>query len=130
MPEFSIIALIKLLRQNISTNDHSFIEVTSLELPPITVTSFKMLYTVFRYETVQEKSYNKTYVTSKDSYYPAHLCSLIRAFANHMCLLQPSDYPKTDKQEPLPYWVDEQAYPSLCWLHRSYCRFCCVLAHM
>ena len=26
--------------------------------------------------------------------------------------------------------MDVQADLSLCWLHRSYCRFCCVLAHM
>ena len=25
--------------------------------------------------------------------------------------------------EPLPYWVDVQVDPSLCWPHRSYCRF-------
>ena len=31
---------------------------------------------------------------------------------------------------PLPYWVDVQADLSLCWLHKSYCRFCLVLDHM
>ena len=34
-----------------------------------------------------------------------------------------------DKQEPLPYWVDVQVDLSLCWSHRSYCRFCHVLTH-
>ena len=45
-----------------------------------------------------------------------------------MCLLQSPGYPKRDKREPLPYWVDVQADPSLCWSHRSYCRFCRALA--
>ena len=58
-----------------------------------------------------------------------HTCSLIRVFADHMCLLQPPGYPKTDKQEPLPYCVDVQADLSLCCSHRSYCRFCPMLAH-
>ena len=51
-------------------------------------------------------------------------------FADCMCSLQPPGYPKRDKLEPLAYWVDVQADPSLCWLHRSYCRFCPVLPHM
>ena len=47
-----------------------------------------------------------------------------------MCLLQPPGYPKRDKREPLLYWVDVQADPSLCRSHRSYCRFCCALAQI
>ena len=35
-----------------------------------------------------------------------------------------------DKQEPLPYWVDVKVDLSHCWPHRSYCRFCCVLAQI
>ena len=35
---------------------------------------------------------------------------LIRIFAYRMCLLQPPGYPKRDKREPLPHWVDAQAY--------------------
>ena len=42
-------------------------------------------------------------------------------FADQLCLLQPLGYPKRDKQEPLPYWVDAQADLSLCRSHRSYC---------
>ena len=34
------------------------------------------------------------------------------------------------KRESLPYWVDVQAGLSLCWLHRSYYRFCLMLAQM
>ena len=30
----------------------------------------------------------------------------------------------------LPYWMDVQADPSLCWSHRSYCRFYCALAYL
>ena len=55
-------------------------------------------------------------------------CSLIRVFAERMCLLRPPDYPKKDKWELLPYWVDVEAYLNLCWSHRSYCRFCHPLA--
>ena len=58
---------------------------------------------------------------------PARARSLIRVFANRMCLIQPPGYPKRDKWEPLPYWVDLQADLSLFWPHRSYCRFCCAL---
>ena len=57
------------------------------------------------------------------------ICSLIRVFAYRMCLLHPSGYPKRDKQEPLPCWLDVQADLSLCWSHRSYCRFC-AMAHL
>ena len=62
--------------------------------------------------------------------WPAHARSLIRPFADRMCLLQPPGYPERDKREPLPYWVDVQADPSLCWSHRSYCRLCRALTHI
>ena len=75
------------------------------------------------------QTYNKTCATSKDSDQPAHQRSLIRVFADGMCLLQPQDYPKKDKWEPMPYWVDVQADESLCWSNRSYCRFCLALAY-
>ena len=39
-----------------------------------------------------------------------------------------SGSPKRAKWEPLPYWVDVQTGLSLCWSHRSYCRFCRALA--
>ena len=53
-------------------------------------------------------------MTSDDSDQPAHLRSLIRVFADCMCLLQP----KEGQQEPLPSWVDVQIDLSLCWSHR------------
>ena len=66
-------------------------------------------------EPEHNKTYNKTCATSEDSDQPAHLPSLIRVFADRMCLLQPPDYSKRDKQEPLPYWVDVQADSGLRW---------------
>ena len=51
-----------------------------------------------------------------------HLRSLIWVFLDRMCLLQPPDCPKWDKQEPLPYWVDVQADLSFCRLYRCQCR--------
>ena len=38
-------------------------------------------------------------------------------------------YPKRDKREPLPYWVDVQDDLSLCWQQKSFCRFCRALPH-
>ena len=55
------------------------------------------------------------------------ICTVWSVFADRMCLLRPPGYPKRDKREPLPYWVDVQAALSLCWSHRSYCRFCHAL---
>ena len=45
------------------------------------------------------------------------------------CLLLPPGYPKRDKRESLPHGMDVQADLSLCWLNRSYCRFCRAPAH-
>ena len=70
------------------------------------------------------------FATSEDSDQPAHPRSLIRVLADRMCLLKPPGYPKRDEQEPLPYRVDEQVDLSLCWSHRSYCRFCRALAQI
>ena len=92
-----------------------------------------------RWPLDMSQRYSKTKVTirratSEDSDQPAHPRSLIRIFADRMCLLQPPGFIKRDKWEYLPYWVDVQADLSLCWLHRSYCRsycrFCRALAHM
>ena len=69
----------------------------------------------FRFEVGHEKIYNKGYASSEDSDQPAHPRSLIRVFADRMCLLQPPGYSKRDIGEPLPYWVDVQADLSLCW---------------
>ena len=56
------------------------------------------------------------------------LRSLIRVFADRICLLQPLGNPKKDKGEFLPFWVDIQADLGICWSHRSHCRYCCVQA--
>ena len=79
---------------------------------------------------MHQKIYNKTCATSEGSDQPVHLHSLIRVFADCMCLLEPSRYPKRNKQKSLLYWLDVQADLNLCWLHRSYCRFCCALTHL
>ena len=83
-----------------------------------------------RLEPVHDKTYIKTCATSEDSDQPTHLRSLIRVFADRMCLLQPPGYPMIDKQESLSDWMDKQADLNLCWSHRSYCRFCHALIHM
>ena len=93
------------------------------------LTKKKSDYKSINNEPAHDKTYNKTYPGSKDSDQPAPPRSLIRVFADRMCLLQSLGYPKTDKQEPLPYWVDVQDL-SLCSLHRFYCRFCRALAQM
>ena len=77
-----------------------------------------------------DKTYNKTCATSEDSDQPAHPHSLIRVFAERMCLLQLRIYSKRNKRESFPFWVDAQADLSLCWSLRSYCRFYRALAHM
>ena len=51
------------------------------------------------FEPAPDKTYVKTCATSEDSDQPAHLHSLIRLFADGMCLLQPPLYPKREKQE-------------------------------
>ena len=61
------------------------------------------------YEPAHKKTYNKTCATNEDSDQPVHPHSLIRVFADRMCLLQPPGYPKRDKQETLPNWIDVQA---------------------
>ena len=90
----------------------------------------KGFYSIIKYEPEHNKTYNKTSVTSEDSHQPTHLCSLIRIFTDHMCLLQYLGYPKRDKQDFLSYCVDVQVELSLCWSHRSYCRFCLALAYV
>ena len=82
---------------------------------------------IIKNEPAHDKTSNRTFATSEDSDQPAHPRSLIRVFADHMCLLQPTGYPKRGKREALPYWVDVQADLSLCWSNRSYCRFCRAL---
>ena len=68
-------------------------------------------------EPVHDKTYNNTCATRKDSDQPANPHSLIRVFADHMCLLQPLGYVQRAKREPLSYYVDAQLDLNLCWLH-------------
>ena len=75
-------------------------------------------------QPVHDKTYNNACATSEDSDQPAHPRSLIRVFADRMCLLKPPGYQQTDKRGSLPYWVDVQAGLRLCCSHRSYCRLC------
>ena len=51
-------------------------------------------------------------------------------FTDRMCFLQPLVYPKSDKREPLSYWVDVLADLSLCWSERPFWKFCCALARL
>ena len=69
----------------------------------------------FSYVPAHYKAYDKTSSTREDSDQPAHPRRLIRVFADRMCLLQPQDYPKTDKRESLALCVDVQADRSICW---------------
>ena len=55
------------------------------------------------FEPADDITYNKTCATNEDSDQIAHPRSLIRVFADRMCLLQP---PIEDKREALPYSVD------------------------
>ena len=43
---------------------------------------------------------------------------------------KPQGYSKRNEQDLSPYWVDVQADWSLCWSHRSCCRFCHAVAQM
>ena len=72
--------------------------------------------TTKKHELAHDKIYNEICATSEDSDQTALIT----------CCLQPPGYPKWDKREPLPYWVDIQADLSLCWSHRSYCRSCAL----
>ena len=81
-------------------------------------------------EPAYEKTYDRTCATREDLDQPAHLCSLLKVVNNRMCFLQPPGNANRDKQEPLPYPVNIQADRSLCWSHRSYCRFALVQMEM
>ena len=77
-----------------------------------------------------DKTCNKTCAISEDTNQTAHSRSLIRVFADRMCLQQAPGYPKRNEREPLSYWIDVQADLNLCWSHRSYGTFCRALAHI
>ena len=76
------------------------------------------------------KFYNKICVTTKDSNQPFHPPSMARVLV----------YPSLDSLEAVEdtcnqrkLWsdcMDAQADLSLCWWHKSYCRFCHALAYL
>ena len=55
-----------------------------------------------------------------------HICTVWSLIA--YAFLLPPGYPKRDKWELLPCWVNTHA--DLCRSHRSSCRFCCALDHI
>ena len=79
-------------------------------------------------ESAHDKTYNKICATSEVSDQPALTRSLIRVFADRMCRLQPPSCLKRYEREPLLHWK-YTADLSLCWLHRSYGKYCRALAH-
>ena len=93
------------------------------------VSSEKKNITVKQINQRMTKNFNKTCATSEDADQTAHPRSLIRVFADHKCLLQPPCCPKRDKMRT--FAITGGGYTgwlSLCWSHRSYCRFCHALA--
>ena len=64
---------------------------------------FSLKKSVLFYEPTHNKIYNKTCATSEDLDQLANLRSLIRVFADRMCLLQAPDYSKRDEREHLPF---------------------------
>ena len=78
----------------------------------------------------QDKTYNKTCVTSKDSYQPVHPPSMARVLV----------YPSLDSPEAVKGTCDQRRLRSDCadaqadlsrrWSHKSYSRFCRALAHI
>ena len=82
----------------------------------------------FSYGSTDNKLHDHLHMSQRTTKPKISLVRLIKVFADRMCLLQLPGHPKRDEREPLPYWVDVQADLSLCWLHRSYCRFCHALS--
>ena len=97
--------------------------MSDLKLLLFTVSTVTPTTIVKSIEPAHDKTYSNSCATSEDSDQPVHPRSLIRVFAERMCLIQPQVYPQRYNREPSAYWMDEQADLSLCWLHRSYCRF-------
>ena len=84
---------------------------------------------IYLYEPAQEKTYNKICVTSKDSDQPVHPPSM--TILIYPSLGGPDTIEGTCDQRR--FWsdcADAQADLSLRWSHKSYCRFCRVLAHI
>ena len=70
---------------------------------------------------MHNKTLNKTYVTSKDSGRP------VQSLRVDLCLDSSEAH---DISEDWSDCADAHADLSLCWLYKSYCTFCHVLAHL
>ena len=76
---------------------HLSTTVASMDaLQRATINSDFVSYNTF--EPPHDKTYKKACATSEDSDMPTHSRSLIRVFADRMCLLQPSGYPKSNNE--------------------------------
>ena len=80
-------------------------------------------------EPAHDKTYNKTYVTSKDSDWHVHLPSMAKIFVNPSFDSQKAVEGACDQRRLWSDCADAQADQNLCWSHKSYCRFCRVPAH-
>ena len=104
---------------------YAFVE--KLEKISICILSYLQLwfshFVILAYEVAYGKTYNKTWATSEDSDQPTHLRSLFSLRWSHVPSTASRQF-KRNKWESLPYWVDAQTDLSLCWSHKSYCRFC------
>ena len=70
-----------------------------------------------------------SYLFNSLIYLRKHPRSLIRVFADRMCLLQPPGYPNSNERHPRMR-VDVQDDLRLCWSHRYNCRICRALAQL
>ena len=89
-----------------------------------------IMHLYITFEPAHDKTYNKTYVTSKDSDQPVHPSSMTR-FLVYPSLDSPEVVEGTYDQQRL--WsdcADAQADLSLRWSRKSYCRFCHALAYL
>ena len=86
-------------------------------------------YIFFLLEPVHDKTYNKTCVTSKNSDSPVHPPSMTRVLIHPSLDSQEAVEGSCDQQRLWSDCADGQADLSICWWHKSYCRFCCALAH-
>ena len=81
-------------------------------------------------EQAHDKTYNKTCLASKDSGQPVHQPRMVRVLV-HTSLDSPETVKGTcDQQKLWSVCADALAYLSLRCSHKSYCRFCRVLAHL
>ena len=71
-------------------------------------------------EPVDNKTYNKTCTTSKDSDQPVHPPIIAMILS----------YPALDRLEAVEGTCDAQTDLRFCWSHKSFCKFCPALAHI